>query len=537
LLEEDVGTIMVARKTSEEKKAMKRDRLSAVMLVGIGVVTGLVLSVGFGVRQPAAGVADAAPGQEPARAEARLGAAAGSAGVPSFADLADRVLPAVVSIDAVTIEKADRRPGGQDPFEFFFGPRGRRSPHDGEQDPDEPKGRQREFRSDSGGSGFVISADGLIVTNNHVVQGATKLNIRLGERTYEAQVRGVDPETDLALIQIDAGRKLPFLLLGDSDALRVGEWVMAVGNPMNLAQTVTVGVVSAKNRQIGLNNTSFENYIQTDAAINRGNSGGPLVNLAGEVVGISTAMNGAAENIGFAVPVSTLHSVLPQLRASGKVSRGYLGIGIVNLDSDSAEAFGVDAGSGGILVQQVTQDTPAANAGVQHGDVILEVDGRPVKLTRDLIDYVSSRGPGATVRLLILRDGRRSSYEVKLSERPAGDAVAGDEGEGEAEPGKGVEWLGMQYQDLTAALRRNHGIADSVEGVWVADVQGSSPLFEEGVRPGDVITEVNGSPVKTASAFEGAVGKARSGSLLRLYIRRFGARGGEFGTFAIVRVP
>jgi len=517
---------------------MKRDRLSAVMLVGIGVVTGLVLSVGFGVRQPASGIADAAPGREPVRADSGTASVSGSGGMPSFADLADQVLPAVVSIDAVTIEKGDRRPGGQDPFEFFFGPRGRRSPHDGEpQDEGEPKGRSREFRSDSGGSGFVISADGLIVTNNHVVQGATKLNIRLGERTYEAQVKGVDPETDLALIKIDAGRKLPYLRLGNSDALRVGEWVMAVGNPMNLAQTVTVGVVSAKNRQIGLNNTSFENYIQTDAAINRGNSGGPLVNLAGEVVGISTAMNGAAENIGFAVPVSTLLGVLSQLRESGKVSRGYLGIGIVNLDPDSAEAFGVDPAGGGILVQQVTQDTPAAGAGVKHGDVILEVDGRAVKQTRDLIDYVSSRGPGAKVDLLILRDGRRSNLDVKLSERPAGDATADDQGADRPEPGKGVEWLGMQYQDLTAALRRNHGIGDGVEGVWVADVQGSSPLFEEGVRPGDVITEVNGSPIRSASVFEAAVGKARSGSLLRLYLRRFDGRGADFGTFAIVRVP
>jgi serine protease Do len=493
------------------------------------VVFGMVLAGGLnltppGATTPAASAAAASPAAGPAIAPGPI------RNLPSFADLADQVLPAVVSIEAVTIEKGNQRrgPQGTDPFEFFFGPqrRPRQSPDD--QDPDE-------FRQDAGGSGFVISADGWIVTNNHVIDGATSVKVHLGDRNYPAEVKGADRATDLALLKIDAGNNLRYLDLGDSDHLRVGDWVMVVGNPLALDQTVTTGVVSAKGRQIGINDRSFENFIQTDAAINRGNSGGPLVDLAGRVVGIATAMNWGAENIGFAVPVDTLKEVLPQLRDKGKVSRGYLGVQVGNIDYEQQQAFGL-ASRDGALVSSVEDDTPAADAGLQHGDVIVEVDGHEVKDTRQLISYISGKGPDSRVEVVLIRDGKRLQKTVKLRERPSGEEQASAEEGGEQEGG--LKWLGLQYQDLTSTLRRGHGLPDALDGVWVNDVAPSSPLFEEGVREGDVITEVSGTAIRSASDFESVVKGAKAGSYLRLYVRRFDPRSPrDLAFFAIVRVP
>jgi serine protease Do len=508
----------------------------------------LALTAGFGLTL-AGGLELAAPGVAAPLSTAEAGAESGAAGtaasstitpvrlpagLPSFADLAERALPAVVSIESQTIERGRQRGGGdgqgQDPFEFFFGqPRGRQG------QPGQPGQPDREFRSDSGGSGFVVSADGFVVTNNHVIEGATKVRVRLDERLYDAEVKGADPATDLALLKIDAGRNLTFLPLGDSDRLRVGDYVMAIGNPLLLDHTVTVGVVSAKGRSIGLTrDSSFENFIQTDAAINRGNSGGPLLNLSGEVIGIATAMNWGAENIGFAVPVSTLKAVLPQLREKGKVSRGYIGVNISNVDYDRAQAFGLTE-AGGALVTQVVEDSPASKAGVEHGDIVLSVDGRKIKATRDLIEYVSSQGPGKKVDLEILRDGKKMTKKVELAER------TGDDSEEEAakpEGSSGLDWLGLEYQDLTPGLRENLGLEDSIRGVVVRDVAASSPLYDEGVAEGDIIVEVNGDPVGSSREFEGAIAALRPGSFARLYLKRVDGRGGrEVNYFAVVRVP
>jgi|CXWL01.1.fsa_nt_gi serine protease Do len=454
-------------------------------------------------------------------------------GLTGFADLADAVAPAVVSIDAATIEKGSEGGGPANPFEFFFGPGGpqqRRqpSPHGG-------SGEDEEYRSDAGGSGFLVSADGLLVTNNHVVEGATSITVQLdGGHNYKATVKGVDKATDLALLKIESDKPFKYLALGDSDALRVGDWVMAIGNPLGLGKTVTVGVVGAKGRSIGIADTSFENFIQTDAAINRGNSGGPLVNTRGEVVGIATAMNGGAENVGFAVPVKTLKAVLPQLRDKGKVSRGYLGLRVGNLDADRAQAFGLP-GTDGALVASVDPDTPAAKAGIRHGDVVLEVDGRTIHETRDLIDYVSGQGPGVKVKLHVFRDGKTLDKDVLLEERPGqGEA----EESGGDEEGKGIAWLGMRYQDLTPGLRQSHGVPEDTEGVWVSEVSPSSPLYEESLRPGDVITEVNGEPTRSVSELEERVGGAKTGTFLRFYVERFDGRGGRpTQFFAIVKAP
>lgn len=448
------------------------------------------------------------------------GAAASAVGpamaLPSFADLADQVSPAVVAIEASTFESSSSRRRNMDPFEFFFGPR--RQPEDG--------GEEEEFRSESGGSGFVVSADGLVVTNNHVIRDADELRVRIGEDTWTATVKGTDPATDLALLQIEA-EGLPTLPLGDSESVRVGDWVMAIGNPQGLTNSVTVGVVSAKGRRINISSEtqSFENFIQTDAAINFGNSGGPLVNLAGEVIGINTAINFGSENIGFAVPVDVLKDILPALRDEGRVRRGYLGIEVRDLTPDAAEAFGLES-TEGALVNNVLPGLPAAEGGLEAGDIILGVDGRKVRSTRELIDYVSNQGPEADVELEIYRDGKRLKKTVSLAERPADGAEAEEvEEESESE----IAWLGIRYQDLTPGLRSMHSLPEDLEGVWVTQISPRSPLYGEGVRVGQVIniiSKVNGEDIADVEELEKVVGEVDSGSRLRIYIRRFG-RGQE----------
>ena len=439
---------------------------------------------------------------------------------PSFADLAEAVLPAVASVRVVTIRTSDSV--GSSPFEFFF------------TDPrqQERQRQPREFRSDGAGSGFLISSDGWLVTNNHVIDRATKVEVTVEDRQYVAEIRGGDESTDLAVLKIEGENSFKYLALGDSNELRVGDWVMAIGNPHMLAQSVTVGVVSAKGRSLGLQqDTSFENYIQTDAAINRGNSGGPLVNLAGEVVGISTAMNFAAENIGFAVPVNTLTGILDQLQTHGHVRRGYLGVEITNLDEEAAEAFGVDS-TNGALVSLVVAGGPAEKAGLRNGDIIVKVDDHEVEDTRSLIDHVAARPPGATVEVHLVRNGRTLEKRITLGERTRDREASRDL----QEEGDELSWLGVQYQTLTPGLREMHGIDGGVRGVWVTDVAASSPLVEEGVAPGNVITEINGEAIVDTESFQEVINSTESGELVRFYVRRFTQRGSN-AFFAIVRVP
>jgi serine protease Do len=488
----------------------KRSQLFATfVLTGGALVFGMILA-GGGQLTPAG---FSAPG--PQRV---VGSGVAASGLPGFADLAEAVLPAVVTVRSVTI---GNRPTGANPFEFFFGQRG-------------PQQEPQEYRGEGAGSGFVVAADGWIVTNYHVIEGATKVEVLFADRSVPAEVKGLDPATDLALLKIETSADLPYLALGDSDRLRVGDWVMAVGSPMLLQQSVTVGVVSALGRNgLNITDTSFENFIQTDAAINRGNSGGPLVNLDAEVVGINTAMNFGAENIGFSVPVNTLAAIVDQLKATGRVRRGYLGVNITNLDRDTAEAFGV-ASTDGALVQEVQPRSPAQEAGLRNGDVIVTIDGKPVTDTRHLIDYVSAKPPGTKIEIEFLRNGKSMESTVTLHERPEGAQAAveptgGEEGE--------TEWLGVQYQDLTPALREMHGIPDEVAGVWVTDVAASSPMVDQGVQPGDVIAEVNGEPVTSIPEFERAIAKVPSGKFARLYVQRILEGEDAQGFFAVVRVP
>jgi len=415
-----------------------------------------------------------------------------------------------------------------DPFQFFFGPRR------GPQGPRGPKGQEGEGRrSDSGGSGFLVSSGGLVVTNHHVINNASELRVTINGRDYDATVKGEDPATDLALLQVDSDESFAYLSLGSSDDLRVGDWVMVIGSPLNLDHTVTTGVVSAKGRSIGINrDTSFENFIQTDAAINFGNSGGPLVNLEGEVVGIATAINYGAENIGFAVPVSTLEQILPQLRETGRVNRGYLGVHVTNLDYRSASAFGLKEPKGA-LVERVNEDTPAEDAGLRAGDIIMEADGRQVVKTRDLIEYVASREPQSKVALKVLRQGKEIKKTVTLSERPGAEEVgAGSVPEEEG----GIDWLGLRYQDLTPAARNQHDIGSDVSGVWIVQVAQDSPFFGQGIRPGLIITAVNGQSVESVRGFEDIVRQASAGSVIRIYVEDLSAQVSQ-GRFVFAQVP
>lgn len=505
--------------------------LTAVLLFG-AVIFGMVLAggldlsrPGFTTQPPEAPAAQTLPARQGSAYPAAVPAASP---LPSFADLAATVSPAVAAIEVTAFQS--QRSGGRrqvDPFEFFFGPPRR----------DRGDGNDREFRSESGGSGFVISPDGLVITNNHVVREADRVRVVLGDETYDAEIKGTDPPTDLALLKIDTDETLPYLRLGDSDSLRVGDWVMAIGNPARLANTVTVGVVSAKQRRINISQetSSFENFIQTDAAINFGNSGGPLVNLAGEVIGINTAINFGSENIGFAVPVKILKSVLPSLRDEGRVRRGFLGIQVNDLTQAAAEAYGLPT-TDGVVVGSVNEGQPADRAGLRQEDIILKVDDRPVSNTRELIDYVSAAGPDAVVDLDILRDGKMITKTVELAERPVEGQMARAE---DSEEDAGIEWLGIRYQELTPGLRETHGLPDDAEGVWITQISPRSPLADEGIQSGssiDLIHRLNGEDVTNVADFERLIREAQPGSRLRLSIRRF-ANGQDVSVLVFPKVP
>ena len=500
------------------QKSTKR-ALSFSVLIAAAVVFGMVV----------AGSVNVTPRSEAQRATPARVRTSGVI-VPSFADIAEEAMPSVVSITSTDIVKgASRRgnPFGQggegDPFEFFFGPRRNQS----------RGGDEEEHKEVQGGSGFVISEDGYIVTNNHVVENADKVEVRMGKERFPAKIVGRDSSTDLALLKIDAHRRLAPIPLGDSDKLRVGEWVMTIGDPLTFDKTVTVGVVSAKERS-GLTadaaTRSFENFIQTDAAINFGNSGGPLINVNGEVVGINTAMFRPAQNIGFAVPINTLKQVLPQLRDKGKVTRGYLGINIQNVDPDILAAFKLK-GTDGAFVQSVVAGEPADKAGLKPGDTIVRVDNLPVKETRDLIGYVSARAPGSRVKLSVIRDGKELPFTVTLAERGVESKADREKSARGSDESRGK--IGISVQSLTSDVRRMAGIDAGTEGLFVQHVKEVSPAADAGLREGDVITQINGRPVGSTEEFGRIVTNTPKGEYLRLYVLRPQAK---VSFFALVKV-
>ena len=461
--------------------------------------------------------------------------------IPSFADVAARVMPAVVSIRSTEIVRASdqrRRGFGIDPFEFFF------------PDPTDPRRRGQgqtpeddEQRQTSGGSGFIVSPDGFIVTNNHVIEGATKVEVHYGAdengnggRTVQAKIVGRDPATDLALLKIDIGQDLPWIRMGDSDRIRKGDWAIAIGHPFTFENTLTVGVISAKGRSLNLSDEtrSFENFIQTDAAINFGNSGGPLLNIAGEVIGINTAIRGGgAQGIGFATPINTAKMLLPQLK-TGKVTRSYLGMAIADVTEETREAFNLPEARGA-LVQSIEPGKPADRAGIRHGDVVVEIDGKPIRNNRELIDYISYRPVGSEVRITLIRNGERQTVTARTAQRPAEGDDAEEETLSESEPVR--DKLGLTVQNITPTMRATYSLPDDLSGVVVTDVKNVSPAGEANISEGEVISEVQGQRVTNVDEFRAAVDRIRSGQRIRMYVTTPSPRGEPFSGYRIVTAP
>jgi serine protease Do len=508
------------RRIGSMQKSTKR-ALSFSVLIAAAVIFGMVVAGSVDLTAPSEAQKEATPART--RTNSVL--------LPSFADIADDVMPSVVSITSTNIVRGARRRqmnpfgGDENPFEFFFGPQQRRG---------EPRDDE-EHRETQGGTGFVISDDGYIVTNFHVIEDADRVRVRFSNREQlDAKVVGQDQATDLALLKVEGRPRLTSLALGDSDRLRVGEWVMAIGDPLTFDKTVTVGVVSAKDRS-GLTadaaTRSFENFIQTDAAINFGNSGGPLINVNGEVVGINTAMFRPAQNIGFAVPVNTLKSILPQLRDKGKVTRGYLGINIRNVDQDTVAAFNLKT-MDGAFVESVVEGEPADKAGIRPGDTIVSVDNVAVKDTRDLIGYVSGRAPKSKVRLTVMRDGKEMNLSANLAERGAEGGDSDDNRQSNRENGSRGK-IGVSVHEITQQLRQMNRIDPSISLIVVVDVKEVSPAGEAGIQEGDVITQVNGRPVGSTEDFGRIVSDAKKGEYLRLYVYSPRAR---LSRFVLVKI-
>jgi len=511
--------------------------LSMIAIIIASVAFGVILSADLGVMRKSN--AQSSPIQTSSGAVT-------SVTIPSFADIASRANPAVVSITSTEVVKTSdlrRRGFGIDPFEFFFpDPQGQGQGRGGTRRQQTPDGGDDEHAQRSGGSGFIISPDGYILTNNHVVEGATKVEVHFGAdengsggHTLPAKVIGRDPATDIALLKIEAGQTLPSLPLGDSDRIRKGDWAIAIGNPFQFENTLTVGVISAKGRALGLSEQtrSFENFIQTDAAINFGNSGGPLMNINGEVVGINTAIRGGgAQGIGFATPINMAKRLLPQLK-QGKVTRGYLGMTIQDVSDQVKDAFNLQEARGA-LVQSVTPGKPAAQAGLAQGDVIVEIDGRQVRNNRDLIDYISYLPVGSTVHLTAIRDGQKRDFTARTAERPL-------EGEPQSESdatdvGPTRNKLGMSVQEITPQARQQYGIDDNVRGVVVTNVKEVSPAGET-LNEGDVISEVQGQKINNVADFRAAIDRARSGQTLRIYVISPGRGGNSISGYRFIKVP
>jgi serine protease Do len=452
----------------------------------------------------------------------------------SLAPLIERLKPAVVNISTTTAMKhppiAGGPRGGQggpgqkemdEFFERFFG---------GRPAPEMPE----EFRGSSLGSGFILNGEGFILTNNHVVKDATDILVRLSDgREFKAEVVGKDPPTDVALIRLTHPPKnLPTVVLGDSDALRQGDYVLALGSPFGLRDTATLGIVSAKNRGgVSPGGGTYDDFIQTDASINPGNSGGPLFNLRGEVVGINTAIVSPqiGQGIGFAVPITLAKNLLPQLREKGKVTRGFMGVSVQDLTPDLRQAFALAPEVKGALVQNVVPKGPAAKAGLEPGDVVTTVNGKEVDSSGALTRNVALVQPGQNVNVTVLRKGEKKQFTFKVAQRPDDEArVARGEfdedggGQGQASgEGDKAPKLGVNLAPIGAEEARELEVEPG-SGALVREVVPGGPADRAGIRPGDVIVEVNRQPVKAPADIASRIGKMKDGEMALLRVRRAG---------------
>nr|WP_051492051.1 Do family serine endopeptidase [Roseivivax isoporae] len=445
---------------------------------------------------------------------------AAAQGAPeSFAPLAERISPSVVNITTSTTVAGQTGPQGLvpegSPFEEFFREFRDRNGQGG----DDPM-----RRSSALGSGFVISEDGYVVTNNHVIEGADEISVEFftgGE--LAAEVVGTDPNTDIALLKVEADGPLPFVSFGDSDAMRVGDWVMAMGNPLGQGFSVSAGIVSARGRALS---GSYDDYIQTDAAINRGNSGGPLFNMEGEVIGVNTAIlspTGGSIGIGFAMSSNVVTSVIDQLREFGETRRGWLGVSIQDVTDDVAEAMGL-ASTDGALVTDVPEG-PASEAGIQAGDVIVTFDGTQVTDTRSLVRQVGNTAVGKTVRVVVNREGETQTFRVTLGRREdAQMAAVGPDGTPTPEEPSESEVLGMTLSPITSELREQLSLGEGVTGLVVTGIDQEAEAWEKGLREGDVIAEAGQAEVQSISDLEGRITEARDAGRrsLLLLVRRDG---------------
>jgi serine protease Do len=462
-----------------------------------------------------------------ALAEAPAPQAAGTATpLPSFSPLVKKVLPAVVNISVT--EKAetaasddqdmDSDQGGQQgmpssPFdEFlrkFFEQQGQGFPGM----PMRPGPQHAEQRV-ALGSGFIIDPAGYVVTNNHVVANADKVTVIFQDGSkHPAKVLGRDAKTDLALLKIEAKEPLPYVSWGDSNAAQVGDWVLAVGNPFGLGGTVSSGIISARGRDI--HSGPYDDYLQLDAAINRGNSGGPTFNLNGQVIGINTAIyspNGGSVGIGFAIPASLAKPVIEQLREHGKVERGWLGVQIQEVTPEIAKGLGLPKAEGA-LIADVTPDSPAAKAGLKQGDVILSFNGHEVAKVRDLPIVVAQTPVGDKAKVEVFRSGKDENLAVAIGKMPENPQVAENQQQGDQQDaGNSATALGLKLAPLTGELRQRAGVPKSVKGVVVTGIEDSSPLAQLGIQPGDVIVQVNQQPVTTPQQAESKLKEAQSGA-------------------------
>jgi len=425
--------------------------------------------------------------------------------VASFADIAEQLNPAVVNIDATsrTASRPKQRAGNPLPDSpDLFG----RAPE-----------RERQGPRRGAGTGFIIDPDGYILTNHHVIEGADRIAVRLADgRTLRAERVGSDPDTDIALIKVSSPKPLPAAALGDSDTLRVGEWVLAIGNPLAYEHTVTVGVVSFIGRK--LFDSSLDRYIQTDAAINFGNSGGPLINSRGEVIGINAAISSRASNIGFAVPINQASLILPQLREMGRVSRGYIGVALRDVDPDLQRSLGLSSSSGA-LVQDVTAGSPGARAGLRPYDLIVAVDGKQIVRNDELIQLVSARQPGTAATLQIVRDGRAMNVGVKLAERPVRDPEPDETEEGATRPtSRTGSLLGMLVREIDVEFAARFNLPKGMQGVVVSRVDPMGPAYDADIERGHILLEINRRPVHSIDDFRRLTANARSGEVLALYL-------------------
>ena len=429
----------------------------------------------------------------------------------NISELANKVRPAVVNIRTVkTVSDGGRvfrhfygNPFGDrdNPFKDFFPQMPDNSPHD--------------FKQQSLGSGFIISKEGYIVTNNHVIDGADQIKVRLAnEKEFDAEVIGRDPNTDLALIRIAPSKDLVSLELGNSDQLQVGDWVVAIGSPFGLEQTVTAGIVSAKGRVIGAG--PYDDFIQTDASINPGNSGGPLLDMDGRVVGINTAIIASGQGIGFAIPANMAMEVVSQLEKTGEVTRGWLGVGIQDLTDELKDYYNIKQDSG-VLISQVYEGDPADKGGIKVGDVVIAVDDKPVKSSRELSAEIAGLPVGKKTEITLIRDGKKKTVDVTLGKR-ADDAQLASTGK------KNEGGLGLEFRALDPDMAKRFGYETDDKGVLVTDVASGSKADEAGIRQGDLIIEINREPVTSIGDFQKRLGKIKKGDAVQLLMKR--PRGG-----------